>query len=37
MLGVTAAVALWFSLPISAQPIPRRDLSYSMALTIATG
>ena len=37
MLGATAALALSFALPSSAQLIPRRDLSLSMALTIATG
>ncbi len=37
LLGVAAAIALSSSLPASAQLIPRRDLSFSMALTIATG
>jgi uncharacterized protein GlcG (DUF336 family) len=31
------ALALSFALPASAQLIPRRDLSYSMALAMATG
>ena len=37
ILGATAALALSFALPVSAQLIPRRDLSYSMALAMATG
>jgi uncharacterized protein GlcG (DUF336 family) len=36
-LGLTLLLALLFSLSASAQLIPHRDLSYSMALTIATG
>jgi hypothetical protein len=36
LLGVTAVIVLSFSLPASAQLIARRDLSYSMALTLAT-
>ena len=37
ILGATAVLALSFALPASAQLIPRRDLSYSMALAMATG
>ena len=37
ILSVIAAVALSLSTPVSAQLISHRDLSYSMALTIATG
>ena len=36
-LGAVAALAASFALPASAQLIARRDLSYSMALGIATG
>jgi uncharacterized protein GlcG (DUF336 family) len=37
MLGAGAALALSLALPASAQLIARRDLSYSMALAMATG
>ena len=37
VLGAIAALALSSSLPASAQLITRRDLSHSMALTMATG
>ena len=37
MLGAAAAIALSLALPASAQLIARRDLSYSMALAMATG
>ena len=36
-LGAVASLALLLALPASAQLIARRDLSYSMALSIATG
>jgi len=35
ILGATAVLALSLALPASAQLIPRRDLSYSMALAMA--